>query len=167
MLRQMLCSTIFNCWMKKLRSEMHFNGFKTKWSRCLEVHCSIYRCPQSNQQLMIVHWKPVCLKAWRLIFNNSKRTFNSYRADSKENKVAQMYGNVGKHQQRLATLKAISTMRMVLENKADMMPYKTRTLQRREKVDEKVLPMRSRWNHLLNDVNTESKHFIILHASYF
>jgi hypothetical protein len=63
------------------------------------------------------------------------------------------HGNVGMTKLRSHTLQAMGTLRLMLEQTADHMAHKTRTLETGEKVLSKYLTSSWRWKDSLPELN--------------
>jgi hypothetical protein len=66
---------------------------------------------------------------------------------------ADQHGNVGTAKPRIHTLQATATLWLLLEQLADHMPHKTRTLETGEKVVSKRLPSSWWWKDSLPELN--------------
>jgi hypothetical protein len=66
---------------------------------------------------------------------------------------ADQHGNVSMVKPRTHTLRATATLRLLLEQLANHMPHKTRTLETREKVVSKCLPSSWQWKDSLLELN--------------
>ena len=59
------------------------------------------------------------------------------------------------------TLQATATLRLLIENEADRMPHKSRTLESVEKVPAMVLPSTFQWSDQMQEINDVNKSFNI------
>jgi hypothetical protein len=66
---------------------------------------------------------------------------------------ANQHGNVGTAKPQTHILQATATLRLLLEQSANHIPYKTRTLETGEKVVSKCLPSSWRWKDSLPELN--------------
>ena len=69
---------------------------------------------------------------------------------------ADQHDNVGMTKPRIHTLQAIATLRQMLEQSTNHMPYKTTILETREKVVSKYLPSSWHWKDSLLELNIEN-----------
>jgi len=146
--------------MKTLRREMHCGTFKNKYAMCLDVHKRVQWGPGRKGKHVLVEGRPLCLFAWRLIFDVKYRTFLRYSSLVRQNQRSRDHGNKDHPRYREAVEQATATLRILLEGSADLSPYKSRTLEIGERVGQKVLPAGTRWNKFLDALNTVSDIFI-------
>jgi uncharacterized C2H2 Zn-finger protein len=83
----------------------------------------------------------------------SRATYYRWKVNANSGMRADQHGNIGTTKSRIHTLHATTTLRLMLEQSADHMPHKTRTLETREKVVSKCLPSSWRWKNLLPELN--------------
>ena len=98
----------------------------------------------------------MCPTAWCLIHSVSRATYHRYKGRAKSGVRPEPHGNLGTKKPRLQTLQATATLRTLLENSADQMPHKSKTLPSGEKVVSMCLPSSFRWIEtlpLINEVN--------------
>jgi hypothetical protein len=90
----------------------------------------------------------VCPVAWYTIMGVSRAKVNA-----SSGMRANQHGNVGMTKPRIHTLQATATLRQMLEQSADHMPHKTKTLETGEKVVSKCLLSSWRWKDSLPKLN--------------
>ena len=96
--------------------------------RCLlEVHRQKHK-DRHGKEWVTLKEREVCLIAWWTIHGISKATFYRYKEMAKSGQQADGHGNLGSKKPRAQTLQATATLRMLIENDADKMPHKSRTL---------------------------------------
>ena len=66
------------------------------------------------------------------------------------------HGNLNTKRNRISTLQATATLSTLLEDKADMMPHKARTLPNGTRVVEMVMPRGTKWKKFLVTINEVS-----------
>jgi hypothetical protein len=95
----------------------------------------------------------VCPVAWYTIMGVSRATYYRWKVNTNNGTRTDHHGNVGTVKPRAHTLQATVTLHLMLEQSADHMPHKTRTLESGEKVLSKCLPSSWRWKDLLPEIN--------------
>jgi hypothetical protein len=91
--------------------------------------------------------------AWYTIMDVSMATYYRWKVNASSGMRADKHGNVGTVKPRTHTLQATATLQLLLEQSADHMPHKTRTLETREKVVSKCLPSSWQWKDSLLELN--------------
>ena len=99
--------------------------------------------------MVTLNGRNVCEKAWRHIFAISKTTFYGNRSKFKCGMRPCDHGNLNIKMNQIYTQQATATLSMLLEDKADMMPHKARTLPNGTRVVEMVLPCGTKWKKFL------------------
>jgi hypothetical protein len=69
------------------------------------------------------------------------------------------HGNLNMKRNRVSTQQATATLSTLLEDKADMMPHKARTLPNGSRVVEMVLPRGTKWKKFLVTINKVSTRY--------
>ena len=82
-----------------------------------------------------------------------KTTFYRNRSEFKCGMRPRDYGNLNMKQNRISTEQATATLSTLLEDKADMMSHKARTLPNGTRVVEMVLPRGTKWKKFLVTIN--------------
>jgi hypothetical protein len=95
----------------------------------------------------------VCPMAWYTIMGVSRATYYRWKVHASSGMHADQYSNVGMTKPRIHTLQATATLRLMLEQSTDHMPHKMTTLDTREKVVSKCLPLSWRWKDSLPELN--------------
>ena len=127
--------------------------------RCLlEVHRQKHKDPHGKEWVTL-KGREVCLTAWWTIHGISKATFYRYKEMAESGQQADGHGNLGSKKPRAQTLQATATLRMLIENDADKMPHKSRTLETGEKVSAMVLPSSFCWSDRLPAINEVNARF--------
>ena len=84
---------------------------------------------------------------------------------AKSGKRAEPHGNLDLKKPRMHTLQATATLRLLLENTADHMPHKSRTLESGEKVVSMCLPSSFHWSDTLPEINEVNAQFDLPNVS--
>jgi hypothetical protein len=95
----------------------------------------------------------VCPVAWYTIMGVLRATYYRWKVNANSGMRADQHGNVGTTKPRIHTLQATATLRLMLEQSADHMPHKTRTLETGEKVVSKCLLSSWHWKDSLPELN--------------
>jgi hypothetical protein len=109
--------------------------------------------------------REICPTAWWTIRRISRATFYKYKEMAKYDKQLEEHGSLGLKKLRTQIVQATATLRTLLENTADQMPHKSRTLQSGEKVPSMVLPSAFRWRDKLPEINIVNSSFQLQHIS--
>ena len=114
--------------IQAIRSLMHVDG-GVYWrkSRLLDVHKQIHH-DSSGREMITLAGHEVCPTAWWTIHGISRATFYRYKEMAKNEVRPEEHGNLGLKKPRIHTVQATATLRLLLENSADQMPHKSRTL---------------------------------------
>lgn len=141
------------CTVKMLRYEMHTSKHEKKMAFKLAVHRNYHYCRLSGRKLVVVEGQEVCMRAWRLLYGVAESTFYAYRKMAQSGVRPQEHKAKGVSRVTNSTKQAVEMMRLLLEQQADSMPHRSRTLPTGEKVVEKVLPTGTKWKKIIADVN--------------
>jgi hypothetical protein len=95
----------------------------------------------------------VCPVAWYSIMGVSRATYYCWKVNTNNGMRADQHGNVEMTISQTHTLQATATLRLMLEQSGDYMPYKTRTLDTGEKVVSKCLISSWRWKDFVPELN--------------
>ena len=155
-----------NCLQPFLRSriqaiwhEIHVDGRVYFRRNCLlNVHRQIHR-DATGKEMITLEGVEVCPTAWWTIHGISKATFYRYKGMAKSGKRAEVHGNLGSKKPRTHTLQATATLGGMIENLADRMPHKLRTLETGDRVPAMVLPSSFRWSEALPRINESNALF--------
>lgn len=148
--------------IRSLRYEMYLQNPEEKRMRNLDVHRTKFRSSDGHEDLVMLEFKEVCIKGWKLIHGVADRTFRRYSKQAKDGERTRPHGNLGKSKPRSSTLQATETLRTLVDGLADQMPY-TCTLPSGERVPQKILPRGIRWNQFLPQINkVEGNHFFFI-----
>lgn len=155
--------------VRTLRYEMYLNNSEEKRLKNLEVHRTKY-CSTDGKDAVMLEFKEVCIKGWKLIHGVADRTFRRYQKQAESGERGRPHGNLGKSKPRSSTLQATETLRTILDGLADQMPY-TCTLPSGERVPQKVLPTGIQWTQFLPQINKVLYNYIrqlhVLYSSMF
>ena len=152
--------------IQAILSELHVCGGMYGCKRCLlEVHRQKHKDPHGKEWITL-KGREVCLTAWWTIHGISKATFYRYKEMAESGQQADGHGNLGSKKPRAQTLQATATLRMLIENDADKMPHKSRTLEIGEKVPAMVLPSSFRWSDQLPAINEVNARFNLPAVSF-
>ena len=135
-----------------LRTEFYGCSTRMRHSKSIHVHGQVHQLPGGSKWVTLCG-RNVCLRAWHEIFAVSKSSFYRNRSEFMGGLRARDHGNLNMKRNRVATLQATATLKELLQDKADMMPHKSRTLPNGEKVVEMVLPRGTKWNSFLGTIN--------------
>ena len=145
-----------------LRTEFYTCSTRMRHAKQLEVHGQLHVLETgSSTKVVTLSGRDVCLKAWRHIFAISKTTFYRNRSEFNCGMRPRDHGNLNMKRNRVSTEQATATLSTLLEDKADMMPHKARTLPNGTRVVEMVLPRGTKWKKFLVTINEVS----IVHES--
>ena len=111
----------------------------------LEVHGQLHALLGCSMKVVTLSGGDVCEKTWRHIFAISKTTFYKYRLEFKCGIRPRDHGNLNTKRNHISTQQVTTTLWTLLEDKADMMPHKARTLPNGTRVVEMVLPHGTKW----------------------
>jgi hypothetical protein len=136
-----------------LRTEFYTCSPRMRHAKQLEVHGQLHVLPGGSTKVVTLSGNNVCEKSWRHIFAVSKTTFYRNRAEFKSGMRPRDHGNLNMKMNRISTQQATVTFSTLLEDKADMMPHKTRTLPNDTRVVEMVLPRGTKWKKFLLTIN--------------
>lgn len=136
-----------------LRSEFYSCAPRMRHSKRIHVHGEVHCLCGGTEKVVTLCGRDICLRAWREIFVVSKSSFYRNRAEFLAGVRPRDHGNLNTKRIRAATLQATSTLHELLQDKADMMPHKSRTLLSGQRVVEMVLPRGTKWNQLLVTIN--------------
>ena len=136
-----------------LRTEFYTCSPRMRHAKQLEVHGQLHKLPGDSGNVVSLSGREVCEKAWRYIFSVSKTTFYRNRSEFKCGMRARDHGNLNMKRNRVSTQQATATLSTLLEDKADMMPHKSRTLPNGARVVEMVLPRGTKWKKFLVTIN--------------
>ena len=136
-----------------LRTEYYTCSPRMRHAKQLEVHGQLHVLPGGSTKVVTLSGRNVCEKAWRHIFAVSKTTFYRKRSEFKSGMRPRDHGNLSVKRNRLSTQQATATLSTLLEDKADMMPHKARTLPNGTRVVEMVLPRGTKWKKFLVTIN--------------
>jgi hypothetical protein len=95
----------------------------------------------------------VCPVAWYTIMGVSRATYYRWKVNANNRLRAEHHSNAGMVKPRSHTLQATTTLRLMLEQTANHMPHRTRTLETGEKVVSKCLPSSWRQKDSLPKIN--------------
>jgi hypothetical protein len=123
-----------------------------KSHRLLDVHKQIHHDSDGNEMITL-EGSDVCPVAFVTIMGVSRATYYRWKVNANSGMHADQYGNVGTTKPRVQTLQATATLHLMLEQSANHMPHKMRTLDTREKVVSKCLPSSWRWKDSLPELN--------------
>jgi hypothetical protein len=118
-----------------------------------EVHGQLHVLPGCSAKVITLSGQNVCEKAWRHIFAVSKTTFYRNRSEFKNDMRPRDHENLNMKRSRTSTQQATATLSTILEDKANMMPHKARTLPNGSRVVEMVLPRGTKWKKFLGTIN--------------
>lgn len=138
--------------IRSLRQEMFLKDTQEKRTRNLDVHRIKFRSEDGKEDLVMIEFKQVCVKGWKLIHGVSDRTFRRYEKQARDGERGRPHGNTGKSKPRASTEHATFILESMIENIADRMPYPC-TVPSGERVPQKILPTGIRWNQFLPQVN--------------
>ena len=142
-----------------IRTQIYIEGrVYFRKHRLLDVHSQIHR-DVSGKEKRTLEGIGVCPQAWSNIHGVSKAIFYRYKEKMKASIRAEPHRNLGTKKPRLHTVQATATLRMLLENNADKMPHKTKTLHSGEKVVSMCLPSSFPWNESLPNINEVNAQF--------
>jgi hypothetical protein len=151
--------------IQAIRSQLYIHGGVYNRQSCLlGVHKQIHHDPYGREMITLAS-REVCPSAWCVIHGIHKSTFYRYKEQTKNDKQPEHHGNVGLKKPRTHTVQATATLRLLLDNSADQMPHKSRTLQSGEKVPSMVLPSAFRWRDTLPEINSVNSSFQLQHVS--
>ena len=136
-----------------LRTEFYNCSTRMRHAKQLEVHGQLHVLAGGSMKVVTLSGRNVCEKAWRHIFAVSKTTFYRNRSEFKCGMRARDHGNLNVKRYRISTQQATATLSTLLEDKADMMPHKARTLPNGTRVVEMVLPRGTKWKKFLATIN--------------
>jgi hypothetical protein len=136
-----------------LRTEFYTCAMRMRHAKQLEVHGQLHVLPGASTKVITLSGRSVCEKAWRHIFAISKTTFYRNRSEFKCGMRPRDHGNLNMKRNRISTEQATATLSTLLEDKADMMPHKARTLPNGTRVVEMVLPRGTKWKKFLVTIN--------------
>ena len=139
-----------------LRTEFYTCSSRMRHAKQLEVHGQLHKLPGGSRNVVTLSGRDVCEKAWRYIFAISKTTFYRNRSEFKCGMRPRDHGNLNMKRNRISTQQATATLSTLLEDKADMMPHKARTLPNGTRVVEMVLPRGTKWKKFLVTINEVS-----------
>ena len=139
-----------------LRTEFYTCSTRMRHAKQLEVHGQLHVLPGGSMKVVTLSGRNVCEKAWRHIFAVSKTTFYRNRSEFKCGMRGRDHGNLNVKRNRISTQQAAATLSTLLEDKADMMPHKSRTLPNGTRVVEMVLPRGTKWKKFLATINQVS-----------
>ena len=142
-----------------LRTEFYTCSSRMRHAKQLEVHGQLHKLPGSSRNVVTLSGRDVCEKAWRHIFAISKTTFYRNRSEFKCGMRPRDHGNLNMKKNRVSTQQATTTLFTLLEDKADMMPHKARTLPNGSRVVEMVLPRGTKWKKFLVTINEVSTRY--------
>ncbi|KAG0581688.1 hypothetical protein KC19_3G000300 [Ceratodon purpureus] len=140
--------------------------FKFRFHMKLEVHRQVHR-DASGKRVATVEGIDVCVAAWRHIAGVSEATFHRFQGYAAEGLQAQPHGNTSLLKPRKHTSQAIATLRCILENSANHMPHRTRTLKTGEKVVSMILPATWKWKNAIPEINASNESFGLKNVSPF
>ena len=132
--------------------------------RPLDVCWHVHQDANMKERITLEGIK-ACPCAWRTIHGISKVSFYRYKEKAKAGLRAEPHGNLGSKKPRLHTLQATANLSMLLENNADRMPHKTKTLDLGEKVVSMCLPPSFCWNETLPEINDVNAQFDLPNVS--
>lgn len=138
--------------VRSLRYEMYLHNSEEKRLKNLDVHRTKFRSSDGKEELVMLEFKEVCIKGWKLIHGVSGRTFRRYDKQARDGERGRPHENEGKEKPRTSTLQATETLGRLIDGLADQMPYAC-TLPSGERVPQKVLPTGIRWNQFLPQIN--------------
>ena len=136
-----------------LRTEFYTCSSRMRHAKQLEVHEQLHALPGDSRKVVTLSGRNVCEKAWRHIFAISKTTYYRNRSEFKIGIRPRDHGNLNMKRNRISTQQATATLSTLLEDKADMMPHKARTLPNGTRVVEMVLPRGTKWKKFLVTIN--------------
>lgn len=139
-----------------LRTEFYTCSSRMRHAKQLEVHGQLHKLPGASRNVVTLSGRDVCEKTWRYIFAISKTTFYRNRSEFKCGMRPRDHGNLNMKRNRVSTQQATATLSTLLEDKADMMPHKSRTLPNGARVVEMVLPRGTKWKKFLDTINEVS-----------
>ena len=145
--------------IQAIRSQLHVDGgVKFRKFQLLQVHKQIHP-GVDGKDVVTLEGVDVCPAAWREIHGVSKATFYRYRKMSRAGMRAEEHGNLGTKKPRMHTLQGTATLQLLIENEADRMPHKSRTLDSGEKVPAMVLPSAFQWSDQIQEINDVNASF--------
>jgi len=136
-----------------LRTKFYTCSPRMRHAKQLEVHGQSHVLHGTSAKVVTLSGRHVCEKAWRHIFAVSKTTFYRNRSEFKNGMRPRDHGNLNMKRNRTSTQQATATLSTLLEDKADMMPHKARTLPNGTRVVEMVLPRGTKWKKFLVTIN--------------
>lgn len=140
-----------------LRTEFYDCSTRMRHAKRLEVHGQVHLLPGGSTNVVTLSGRDICLIAWRHIFVISKTTFYRNRQEFNCGMRPRDHGNLNTKRYRVSTQQATATLSNLLEDKADMMPHKSRTLPNGTRVVEMVLPRGTKWKKFLVTINQVSR----------
>lgn len=140
-----------------LRTEFYDCSSRMRHAKRLEVHGQVHKLQGSSANVVTLSGRDICVIAWRHIFVISKTTFYRNRQEFKCGMRPRDHGNLNIKRNRVSAQQATATLSTLLEDKADMMPHKSRTLPNGTRVVEMVLPRGTKWNKFLLTINKVSE----------
>ena len=91
------------------------------------------------------------------IYMISRAQYNRNKSESLMGVRFRDHGNTGSKKPRANTVQAQATLRVLVEGRANSMLHMTRTLPTGEKIGTEMLPVRTSWTNLLEEVNELDK----------
>jgi hypothetical protein len=98
----------------------------------------------------------VCPVAWYTIMGVSRATYYQWKVNANNGMRDDQHGNVETTKPQIHTLQATATLHLMLEQSANHMPHKMRSLETREKIVSKCLPSFWRWKDPLPELNIKN-----------
>jgi hypothetical protein len=142
----------FPLWaVKAVRTEMWSADHALRKHMKLQVHRNTYEV--DGHKILSLEGHQVCLIAWSIIHSVPRADFYRFKGYSTRGMHTSHHGNWGTKKRRVATRQACASLAAMIEEAADLMPRKFRTLPSRERVVERVLPSGTKWKDLQHHIN--------------
>ena len=139
--------------IEAIRSKLNMNGgVYNRKSVLLKVHRQVHK-DSNGKEWITLKGREVCPSALQTIRAISRATYYRYKEMAMLGKQVEDHGNLGSKKPRKHTMQATATLRVMIEDDADRMPNKTRTLNLRERVPAMVLQSAFPWKDQLPKIN--------------
>lgn len=139
-------------------------SYQFRFHMKLDIHRQVHR-NADGKRVVTVEGIDVCLPAWRHIAGVSEATFHRFQKYVAEGIQAHPHGNSSLLKPRKHTSQATATLRCILENSADHMPHRTKTLKSGEKVVSMILPATWKWKSAIPEINASNEGFGLMKVS--
>lgn len=148
-----------------IKSQMYdLGGVYDRKCILLGVHGQVHKNEEGREMVTLAN-REICPQAWCIIHGYNKSSFNRFKTMAKGGVLLSQHGNLGSKKQRAHMVEATATLRLLVENSAEQMPHKSKTLENGEQVPTMVLPSAFKWKDTLPEINNLNSTFQLQHIS--